>query len=57
MAQLDPVTYGVDALRQIMLPGLPGTYTFHPPLIDVLFLLAFFVVFLVPAVALFSKQD
>lgn len=57
LAQLDPVTYGIDAMRQILLPNLPAAVTFHHPLVDVLFLLGFFVLFLVPAVALFSKQD
>ena len=31
--------------------------TLHPPAVDVLFLVGFFVLFLVPAVLLFSKQD
>jgi ABC-2 type transport system permease protein len=58
IAQFNPVSYGVDALRQIALAGkLPATYALHPPAIDVLILIGFFVLFLVPGVALFSKQD
>ncbi len=56
--QIDPLAYGVDAMRQILLPGkLPAAFTLHHPAVDVLFLLGFFIVFLIPAVALFSKQD
>ncbi len=58
VAQINPMTYGVEAMRQIALSGqLPSALFLHSPGVDVLFLLGFFVVFLVPAVLLFSKQD
>lgn len=58
VAQINPVTYGVDAMRQFALgskltPGL----ALHPPAVDILVLVGFFVAFLVPGVLLFSKQD
>ncbi|MDR3687424.1 MAG: ABC transporter permease [Coriobacteriia bacterium] len=58
IGQLNPMSYGVDALRQIALsPKLSPALTLHPAGIDVLILTGFFVVFLVPGVMLFSKQD
>jgi ABC-2 type transport system permease protein len=55
IARFNPLTYGVDAVRQIALgPQVPAL---HPPAVDALFLLGFFVLFLVPAVWLFGKQD
>jgi len=58
IARFIPVTYGVDALRQIMLPAsVMANFRIAPVEVEVLVLAGFFVVFLVPAVALFSKQD
>jgi ABC-2 type transport system permease protein len=58
VAQINPVTYGVELLREIALAGeLPSSMLLHPAGVDALILLAFFVVFLVPGVMLFSKQD
>ena len=58
IAQVNPLTYGVDAVRRIALGGqLPASFSLHPPGVDVLILLGFFEVFLVPGVMLFSKQD
>lgn len=58
IGQFNPMSYGVDAMRQLALAGkLPVSLSLHSPAVDALFLLGFFVVFLVPAVLLFSKQD
>lgn len=62
LATIDPVTYGVDALRQVALsasvpPELLQTLILHPILIDVAILAAFGLAFLIPAVWLFGKQD
>ncbi len=62
LATIDPVTYGVDALRQVALgytvpPELLQTLILHPLIVDVAILAAFGVVFLVPAVWLFGRQD
>ena len=54
----NPVTYGIDALRQLMLgSAMPASLILHPVGVDVLVLGALFLVFLVPGVRLFSKQD
>jgi len=58
LSEINPVAYGVDAVRQIALPGqLAASLTLHPPVIDAAILLGFFVLFLVPGVMLFRKQD
>lgn len=62
LATISPVTYGVDALRQSVLGASVPTAVLdllrlHPLRVDVLVLLAFFVVFLLPGVWLFSKQE
>jgi ABC-2 type transport system permease protein len=57
-SQFNPVTYGIDALRQIMLGGsMPANLVLHPATLDVLVLCVLFVAFLVPGVRLFAKQD
>ena len=57
-SQLNPVTYGIDALRQVMLgSSMPANLALHPPALDVLVLCVLFVAFLVPGVRLFAKQD
>jgi ABC-2 type transport system permease protein len=58
LSQFNPVAYGIDAMRQIALGSqLPSSYALHPPAIDALILVAFFVAFLIPGVLLFRKQD
>jgi ABC-2 type transport system permease protein len=57
-SQFNPVAYGIDAVRQIMLSGqVPAAMVLHAPLIDALILVVIFVVFLTPGVALFAKRD
>jgi hypothetical protein len=36
---------------------IPAAMVLHTPLVDALILLTFFVVFMVPGVALFTKRD
>jgi ABC-2 type transport system permease protein len=62
LAKADPVTYGVDALRQVALSeSLPAeaidAFSVAPVATDVAIMVGVFVVLLVPAVALFAKQD
>jgi ABC-2 type transport system permease protein len=62
LARLDPVTYGVDALRGAALrhsvePALLAELTLYPVLTDVIVMAALAVAFLIPAVWLFAKQD
>ena len=57
-SQLNPVTYGIDALRQAMLgAAMPASLVLHSVTLDVLVLCVLFVAFLVPGVRLFAKQD
>ena len=54
----NPVSYGIDALRQVMLgAALPASLALHSVVLDVAVLAVLFVVFLVPGVRLFGKQD
>lgn len=61
-ATLDPVTYGVDALRRVSLvailplAGLEDV-TLHPMALNVLVMGFFSALFLAPAVILFGRQD
>jgi ABC-2 type transport system permease protein len=58
VSQISPISYGIDALRQLMLAGrVPATMILHSPAVDALILVAFFVAFLTPGVALFTKRD
>lgn len=62
LAKVNPVTYGVDPLRQVALREIiPATFIeamrLHPIATDVALMAAFGLVFLVPAVWLFSKRD
>jgi ABC-2 type transport system permease protein len=62
LAKVNPVTYGVDPLRQVALrESVPQTFMdalrLHPITTDVAIMLGFGIAFLVPAVWLFSKQD
>ena len=57
-SQFNPVTYGIDALRQVMLgSAMPASLVLHPAALDLMVLVALFVAFLVPGVKLFAKQD
>ncbi len=62
LVRINPMAYATDALRQVALagaaqPGFLAASRLHPVGVDVLVLLGFFVVFLVPAVRAFSKQE
>ena len=62
LSRLDPVTYGVDALRQETLrrsvpPGLLGTLALHPVRTDILVMMGLSVAFVIPAVWLFGRQE
>jgi ABC-2 type transport system permease protein len=62
LSRLDPVTYGVDPLRQVVLAReLPAAalaeISLHPVIVDAAILMAFGVAFLFPAILLFRKQD
>ena len=58
IARFIPVAYGVDALRQTLLPAAVMVHFRIAPVgLEVLILCGFFVLFLVPAVVLFSRQD
>lgn len=60
--RIDPVTYGVDPMRQIALrETVPAQFlsmlSLHPILTDLAVMVGFGVLFILPAVWLFSKQD
>jgi ABC-2 type transport system permease protein len=62
LAKINPVTYGVDPLRQVVLrESVPAQFlnllALHPIATDVALMAAFGLVFIVPAVWLFSRQD
>lgn len=62
LAILDPVTYGVDPLRGVVLrASLPATavaeVTRYPVLVNVAVMLAFSLAFVVPGVWLFQRQE
>jgi ABC-2 type transport system permease protein len=62
IARIDPVTYGVDPLRRVVLQSslsspLLEQVVLHPIATNVLVMAAFGLGFLIPAVWLFSKQD
>lgn len=62
LAKIDPVTYGVDPLRQVVLRGSVSaevlrTLSLHPIATDLTILGLLSLLFLVPAVWLFSRQD
>lgn len=62
LARLDPVTYGIDALRQVTLaesvaPEALEAISLHAVAVDAAVMLAFTVAFIVPAVWLFGRQD
>ncbi|MEW6046487.1 MAG: ABC transporter permease [Bacillota bacterium] len=62
LSRIDPVTYGVDPLRQVALgKSLPEfvlkAISLHPVAVDVAVLAALGLAFLVPAVWLFGRQE
>ncbi len=62
LADINPVTYGVDPLRQVALRAsvpvqLLDTLRLHPIAIDVAVMVVFGLVFIIPAVWLFSKTE
>jgi ABC-2 type transport system permease protein len=62
LSMIDPVTYGVDPLRQVALrESVPAqilqTLSLHPIAADVVMMVGIGFVFIVPAIWLFSKQD
>jgi ABC-2 type transport system permease protein len=62
LAKIDPVTYGVDPLRQVALrQSVPAqflqTLSLHPIAADVVVMVGIGLIFIVPAVWLFGKQD
>lgn len=62
LAKVNPVTYGVDPLRQVVLrESIPAqvleVLRLHPIATDLAIMAGFGLLFIVPAVWLFSKQD
>lgn len=62
VASIDPVTYGVDPLRQVVLRGQLSSQALdaialHPVGVNVLLMAGLAVLFMLPAVWLFSKQE
>jgi len=62
LARANPVTYGVDPLRQVSLQGnLPAKFMdlirLFPLAVDVAVMAGFALLFLVPAIVLFNKRD
>ena len=62
LSRVDPVTYGVDPLRQVALRGVvPVQFmdelALRPLTVNVIMMAIFAVLFLVPAVWLFGRQD
>ncbi len=62
LARIDPVSYGVDPLRQVMLrgevpPQVLDQLTLYSIPVDIAIMVGFGVAFLVPAIWLFSKSD
>ncbi|UYN89270.1 MAG: ABC transporter permease [Anaerolineales bacterium] len=62
LVRVNPMAYATDALRQVALagaaePGFLAASRLHPVGVDVLVLVGFFVVFIVPAVRAFSKPE
>jgi ABC-2 type transport system permease protein len=62
LAKINPVTYGVDPLRQVALSenvsqAALSAMSLHPISTDVTIMAGLGVAFLVPAIWLFGKQD
>ena len=61
LSKLDPITYGVDPLRQVSLralvpPDLMHTIALNPLTYNVIIMVSFAILFLIPAVWLFGRQ-
>jgi len=62
LARLDPMTYGVDPIRQVLLQhrvseAVLATLRLYPIAVDVVVLIAFWMLFLVPAVWAFARTE
>jgi ABC-2 type transport system permease protein len=62
LAKVDPMTYGVDPIRQVALrhsvpESVLNTLRLHPIATDVVILAAFWLALLVPAVWMFGRQE
>jgi len=62
LANINPMTYGVDPIRQVALQGTVPDFAMdmvrlHPIALDVVILAAFWLAMLVPAVWMFGRQD
>jgi len=62
LSNVDPVTYGVDSIRQKTLertvaPGMLGLLTLHPMAADVIVMAVLSLAFIVPAVWQFSRSE
>jgi len=62
LAKVDPVTYGVDAFRQVILQRTVPEFvlrllTLHPLEVNLALLVAYWLLFLFPAVWMFARQE
>ena len=62
LARLDPMTYGVDPIRQVLLKhqvpeSVLATIRLYPIAVDVAVLIAFWMAFLIPAVWAFARAE
>jgi ABC-2 type transport system permease protein len=62
LSRVDPVTYGVDSLRQAALgrtapPALLAALTLHPMTTNIIVMLALTVAFIIPGVWQFARQE
>jgi len=62
LSRIDPVTYGVDSLRQAALgrtapPALLAALTLHPMTTNIVVMLALMVAFIIPGVWQFARQE
>jgi len=62
LSRVDPVTYGVDSLRQAALgrtapPALLAALTLHPMTTNIVVMLALTVAFIIPGVWQFARQE
>lgn len=62
LSKLDPLTYGVDAFRQVMLSqgvasGVVKSLSLNSLMVDGLILIGFFILFIIPATLNFNKGE
>jgi ABC-2 type transport system permease protein len=57
IGQINPMSYGVDAMRQSAIATWPAALSLHAAGVDAVILAGFFALFLVPGVMLFGKQE